>query len=104
MTCLIDYTFKICTKTLLGCSVKLLPSQRQVEHGVLRLARHVLLNLQEVGEVELRGGDGGVGLEQHQPGVGAGVDVQLVILVPPSEASPGLLYRDISISVRLQTA
>ena len=50
---------------------------------------------------ELGGGDGGVGLEQHQAGVGAGVDVQLVILVPPREAPPGLLYRDVAISVSL---
>ena len=52
--------------------------------------------------MERGGGEAGVGLQQHEAGVGAGVDVQLVILVTPREATPGLLYRDVTISVSLK--
>ena len=85
----------------MACSVELVLGLRQVEHGVLWLARNVLLDLKKVRQVKLGGGDAGVGLKQHEAGVGAGVDVQLVILVPPREAATSLLYRDITIPVSL---
>lgn len=76
--------------------------QGQVEHGILWVAGHVVLDLEEVWEVERGGGEAGVGLQQHEAGVRAGVDVQLVVLVPPSEAPPRLLDTEVLLSVSLR--
>ena len=51
--------------------------------------------------MERGGGEAGVGLQQHEAGVRAGVDVQLVVLVPPREAPPRLLDTVVLLSVSL---
>ena len=86
---------------LLSGDQLLLLDQGQVVHGVPGVARHVLLDGEEVRELESVGGEAGVGLEQHEAGVGAGVDVQLVILIIPGEAAPSLLYWNIAFSINL---
>ena len=51
--------------------------------------------------MERGGGEAGVGLQQHEAGVRAGVDVQLIVLVPPREAPPRLLDTVVLLSVSL---
>ena len=79
----------------------LLP-QAEVEHGEGGVARHLLVHIEELGQplVELLVGEGGVGLQEHQPptpGVaGLLVDVQLEVLVVVHEAPPGLVDGEVA--------
>ena len=75
--------------------------ERQIKHGVFWVSGDILLDVEKIWQLELVRRQTRVCLQQHQAGVGTRVDVQLIILIVPREASTCLLNSHVTLSVRL---
>ena len=75
--------------------------ERQIKHGVFWVSGDILLDVEKIWQLELVRRQTRVCLQQHQAGVRTRVDVQLIILIVPREASTCLLNSHVTLSVRL---